>query len=57
MNFIKEMFNRRPLRTKNGYVGLGPVSMLPNNVVCIVQGAQVPYVLRPCGASRYQLVG
>jgi hypothetical protein len=57
MNFMKEMFNRRPLRTKNGYVGLGPVGMLPNDVVCIVLGAQVPYVLRPYEASRYQLVG
>lgn len=57
MNFMKEMYNRRPFRTKNGYVGLGPVEMISNDVLCIVFGAQVPYVLRPCGGSRYQLVG
>jgi Heterokaryon incompatibility protein (HET) len=56
-NFMKEMYNRRPLRTKDGYVGLGPVGMLPNDMVCIILGAQVPYVLRPCEAGWYQLVG
>lgn len=55
MNFMKEMYNRRPFRTKNGYVGLGPVGMLPNDVVCIVFGAQVPYILRLYKSSQYQL--
>jgi hypothetical protein len=54
-NFIKEMYNRRPFRTKNGYVGLGPIGMLPSDVVCIVFGAQVPYILRLYKSSQYEL--
>jgi hypothetical protein len=56
-NYMGRMSNRRPLRSKNGYVGLGPVHTLPNDVVCIVLGAQAPYILRPSEADRYQLVG
>jgi hypothetical protein len=56
-NYMKEMSNRRPFRSKKGYVGLGPVLMRPGDLVCIILGAQVPYVLRPCESHRYQLVG
>ena len=56
-NFMRKMSHRRPFRSRNGYVGLGPVHILPRDVVCIVLGAQVPYILRPGEAHRYQLVG
>ncbi len=55
--FMGKMSNRRPFRSRNGYVGLGPAYTLPGDVLCIVMGAQVPYILRPSKAHRYQLVG
>jgi len=57
MNFMKQVYGRRPFRTQDGYVGLGPAGMIKGNIVCIILGAQVLYVLRPDWRSRYQLVG
>lgn len=60
-NFLKSNYNRRPFRTTNGYVGLGPLSMLPSDEVRIFLGAQVPYLLRQCNTkdkpSWYQFLG
>ena len=57
MNFMQQMYGRRPFRTRNGYVGLGPATMAEGDTVCIILGAQVPYVLRPEGKGQYQLIG
>jgi hypothetical protein len=57
MTFMKQMYGRRPFRTQNGYVGLGPAHVMKGDIVCIILGAQVPYVLRPEGNNQYQLVG
>jgi len=57
MNFMQQMYGRRSFRTQNGYVGLGPAAMTEGDIVCIILGAQVPYVLRPQGKGRYQLTG
>jgi hypothetical protein len=57
MTFMNQMYGRRPFRTQNGYVGLGPAHMMKGDIVCLILGAQVPYVLRPDGNSRHQLVG
>jgi hypothetical protein len=51
------MHNKRPYRSKQGYVGLGPADMLLNDILCIFMGAQVPYLLRPVESRLYQLVG
>ncbi|TVY15382.1 hypothetical protein LARI1_G005623 [Lachnellula arida] len=42
--------------TAKGYIGLGPPSMLEGDIICILFGGEVPYVLRPMG-SHWQLVG
>ena len=57
MTFMNQMYGRRPFRTQNGYVGLGPAHMMKGDIVCLILGARVPYVLRPDGNSRHQLVG
>ena len=36
----------KPFITKTGYIGLGPISMQPNDIVCIFLGARVPHILR-----------
>ncbi|KAH6716433.1 heterokaryon incompatibility protein-domain-containing protein, partial [Leptodontidium sp. MPI-SDFR-AT-0119] len=57
MKFMRQMYGRRPLRTRNGYAGLGPIYTTKEDIVCIIFGAQVPYVLRPDGKGQYRLVG
>ncbi len=40
----------------DGYLASVPVSSLPGDVVCVVMGAKVPFVLRPRNGG-YQLIG
>ena len=49
----------RPFITKSGYIGLGPMTCQPDDVIAIFGGANVPYVLRSCENSGrgYSLVG
>jgi len=47
---------RRLFYSKKGYFGLGPAVMQPGDIVCVLFGAQVPFILRRKD-SRYQLVG
>lgn len=47
--------NRSLFFTKGGYVGLGP-SCQQGDVVCLLFGGEVPFILRPKGGC-YQLVG
>jgi hypothetical protein len=35
-------------RTKRGYLGLGSGTSRPGDSLCIIQGARVPYIFRPC---------
>lgn len=57
--------NRRFFVTKQGYMGLGPVSMQPDDRVVILPGARVPFLLRSApspvpldlGSSVYCMVG
>ncbi|KAI3336711.1 heterokaryon incompatibility protein-domain-containing protein [Xylariaceae sp. AK1471] len=37
----------RPFITKTGYIGIGPPSMRPDDVLCVLFGSHMPYVLRP----------
>ena len=47
---------RRLFYSKKGYFGVGPAVMQPSDIVCVLFGAQVPFILRRKD-SRYQLVG
>ena len=48
--------NRALFSTEKGYIGLGPPHCRPGDIVCILFGGEVPFVLRPV-EGRYQLVG
>jgi len=48
--------NRRVFTTYKGYLGLGPCDMRAGDVVCILFGGRVPYVLRDMG-SHWQFIG
>ena len=41
---------------EKGYIGMGPSSMCIGDVVCILFGGEVPYLLRPKG-SHWQFIG
>jgi hypothetical protein len=52
-NFDLERFI---FQTSNRYLGLGPPLMKEEDVICIISGFPVPYILRPEG-SHFLLVG
>lgn len=45
-SFQQATTNRRFFITREGYMGLGPLNIEPGDLVCILLGAQVPFVLR-----------
>ncbi|KAH8731580.1 heterokaryon incompatibility protein-domain-containing protein [Phaeosphaeriaceae sp. PMI808] len=52
-----KMCNKRSYLSKSGYVGLGPLQTCPGDLIVILLGAHVPYVLRPSGARKFFLLG
>lgn len=50
--------NRCLLATEKGGFGIGPLITRPGDVCCLIYGADVAFVLRPCfGTSAYKLLG
>ena len=47
---------RKLFTTKKGTIGLGPRSMKPGDLVCILSGGRVPFIVRAEG-SYFRLVG
>jgi hypothetical protein len=48
---------RRPFRSAQGHVGMGPPDTQPGDKICIFFGSRFPHVIRPGEAGRYRLVG
>jgi len=48
---------RRLFRTQKGYLGVGPQSLEVGDVVVVLPGAGVPFVLRTAGDGRWRLIG
>ena len=48
--------NRRFCSTTDGRIGLVPRSAAAGDVICVLYGGRVPYVLRPC-KDGYTLIG
>ncbi|KAK7193701.1 HET-domain-containing protein [Paraphaeosphaeria sporulosa] len=48
---------RRPFITSKGLLGLGPEDMRSGDVVVVVSGAEVPFILREAPEGGYVLVG
>jgi hypothetical protein len=51
------MQDRRPFRSSNGYVGLGPNKMQAGDLVVIFFGSHTPFIIRPCNNGMHRLVG
>jgi hypothetical protein len=47
---------RKPFFTSKFYVGMGPAAMSKGDIVCVLYGGRVHYVLRP-RQDRYELIG
>jgi hypothetical protein len=56
-NAMSRLQKKRPFMTTFGYVGLGPVFAKPGDRVVVLQGAVIPFVVRPAEQGRYQLLG
>jgi hypothetical protein len=52
----QEVRERRLLVTTNGYIGLAPPSTEEGDIVCVLLGGDVPFILRACN-NHYSLVG
>jgi len=44
--------NRRIFRTQRRFLGLGPSSLQPGDIVAVLHGGRVPFVLRLGGAGE-----
>ncbi|KAH7414426.1 heterokaryon incompatibility protein-domain-containing protein [Phaeosphaeria sp. MPI-PUGE-AT-0046c] len=49
--------SRRIFRTFGGCLGLGPGCMEAGDLVVVLDGGKVPYVLRPLGGPKYAFMG
>jgi hypothetical protein len=54
---MEHLHNRKPFISSEGYVGLVPAHSRPGDIVCIIFGADVPFILRNVGEGEYQLIG
>ncbi|RFU23917.1 hypothetical protein B7463_g12421, partial [Scytalidium lignicola] len=50
-------FNRRFFTTTRGYIGLAPPDVQKGDIVCVLLGGEVPYVLRPTSEECYMMIG
>src|SRR3569833_2043589 len=50
---------RRVFATGNGYIGVGRRTVAEGDVICLLYGSPVPFILRPVDnvEGRYELVG
>ncbi|KAH8652699.1 heterokaryon incompatibility protein-domain-containing protein [Tricladium varicosporioides] len=56
-SFTKYCDNRRFFRTENGRIGWAPDLTQAGDVVCVLNGASVPLVLRPINGGNLEVVG
>jgi Heterokaryon incompatibility protein (HET) len=57
MGRMERMHDSRAFISRIGYVGMCPMEAEPGDAVCILLGAQVPFVLRKRDDRGWQLVG
>jgi len=51
------MRDKRPYMSKKGYVGMGPVTAGPGDIIVVLIGAEVPFILRPRENDQFFLLG
>jgi hypothetical protein len=48
---------RKVFVTQTGFLGLGPAEVEPGDVVCILFGGNLPYMVRPLGQDEFTFLG
>jgi hypothetical protein len=54
---VSHLSNRRFVTARKGYIGLAPPIAKNGDVVCVLLGGEVPYILRPLANGRYMMLG
>lgn len=54
---LAKAYKRRPFVTAKGHLGLGPDDIKAGDVIALVMGSQVPFVLREIADGKYKLIG
>jgi hypothetical protein len=54
---VQEMAGKRPFISNVGYVGMGPCYMRAGDKIAILNGASVPFIIRPVGEDKFRLMG
>jgi len=56
---MAKMQDMKPFLTEEGYIGMGPPTLSPGDVIMVLIGADVPFALRPVEgvSNRFSLVG
>lgn len=49
--------DRKYFVSKEGYLGLGPGATTPEDLIVILFGLDMPFILRPAGDGRYRIIG
>ena len=57
INTMGSMFKRRTFLSSLGHVGMVPSHAQPGDIICILFGVHVPFVLRPLDSEMFELVG
>jgi hypothetical protein len=57
MCIMTSLHSKSHFLSTKGYVGLGPAHLRKGDVICILHGAHVPFILRKSEGESYQLVG
>lgn len=56
-NIVRTCHSRQFLITEQGSLGLGPMTVEVGDLVCILLGSNLPFILRKQGNGEYHLVG
>ncbi|KAF2626522.1 HET-domain-containing protein [Macroventuria anomochaeta] len=54
---FRRMYDSRPFFSRTGYVGLCPKESQPGDVIAILMGVRVPYIIRPSAQRTWTLIG
>lgn len=57
MKVLQSLHDRRPFSSKEGYVGLAPAHSKSGDIICILFGADFPFIIREAIKGQYELVG
>ena len=54
---MQELKGKRPFLSHMGYVGMGPTYMRPGDVIVVLGGASLPFIVRPAEDGNFKLMG